>query len=160
LKTNLWIVLLIIVSIASFILGATTGIYQFELYDSPYKAFLAAALLEKLEKQNITFIKLVQESKLTDEIVKYGECLNYDKYLGYVIPWLIWPYSSHQMSDLLGPSLPREEFIKKAINYRRIHPIEYPYDVSICAGDNKDEEFCEYVLRKKKYYDNAMQSVQ
>ena len=157
-KTTLWIAILIIVGIASFKLGFTTGIYQFELYESPPKAYMAAMHLESIDNKRYNRIKIVQQNNLTHEIVKYGESLNYDKYFDYVMPWLLWPYNSHPMRDLI-PSPSREEFIKKAINYRRTHPIDWPYDLSQYTDENKDTEWYKNLLRKKQYYDSAMQSI-
>jgi hypothetical protein len=156
-KTPLWVTLLLIVGIASFKLGIYTGLYQFQLYDSPYKAFMAASQLKLLENQQLNLIKSIQEPRLTEEIVNYGKSLEHGN------SWLLWPYfkdDDYYLSELFGDRPSREEFMKKAISYRRTHPIDFPYDLSECNGKNKNEEPCKTVLDIKLYYDKAMQLIQ
>lgn len=151
-KTTIWIALLLLFSTASFKFGIEYGIYQHQITDSSYKAFLAASQLKKIDENEYGLIKAIQQSKLTDEIINYG------KYLDHGKPWLFWPRTSEALYSLNVGSMSREEYMKKAIIYRKNHPVKMRYDLSQCTGGNEKSDFCKMALKQQSYYDLAMKN--
>lgn len=150
-KTPIWFTILVLTAVVFFKVGVYVGIYQFELHDTPFKAFMAAKQLELIESKKYSFMKSIQEDKLTKEIVNYGKLLEHG------MPWMLWPHNSSNPAEYLVEAPSREEFMKKAIQYRKSHPIEFPYNLSECTEENMPENHCMDMLEFKTYYDKGIE---
>jgi len=146
----IWVTITCLLSVASFRVGIHYGLQQFEIVDSPGKAFMIAAHLKKIKNGKIDFIEKRLESNLTDELINYG------KYLDHGKPWLFWPYDMEKFEDFFGNTRVNKEFIEEAISYRRANPIQMPYVLSNCTGEKDNEDFCKLIFKRLFYYDKAM----
>jgi hypothetical protein len=111
---------------------------------------MAATQLEKIQNKETAIVETIQQNRLTEEIINYG------KFLDHGIPWLLWPENIMNNSDLFDKPPSRKEFMEKAIAYRRNNPIEFPYDLTKCEGNNRKEEPCKTFLKINFYYKKAM----
>jgi hypothetical protein len=134
-KSIFRITFILILILAALKLGIHIGVYQFQLYDSPYKAFVASKQLEKLKSQEQALVKAIQNEKLTKEIINYG------KFCDHGFSWILWPLTNNKTNELFEEAPSRKEFIQKAIKYRKNNPVEFNHDLS-----------------DKTYYDKAIQN--
>lgn len=105
--------------------------------------------LTQIENDQVDRVKTYHEISLTDELINSGRYLTHGK------PYSIVTIDSLKEHEDIIPKQQREFFLQKAVEYRKLKPIEWPYNMSACTGENIDE-FCKHVLMKKKYYDKSM----
>ncbi len=147
---------LVLFGAVMFRIGVQCGAWKFALVDSPYKAYIAAVNLQKLEREDYTFLKIMNEHSLTREITNYGLYLEHGK------PWIFWPYPPDGRDGFPGSGSAvnsPEHFIKFAIRLRKSRPVERDSLAELCRDRYKGSDFCVQAAERDAAYYRALSSV-